>query len=73
MIILVVATAHTKDSFFISISESALTQYEKVNSSFPPVPDLPQGQLGPGPGPEIQGGPKIMRAWEKTKEEGKLP
>ena len=20
-----------------------------------PVPDLPQGQLGPGPGPEIQG------------------
>ena len=22
------------------------------------VPDLPQGQLGPGPGPEIKGGPK---------------
>ena len=30
-----------------------------------PVPDLPQGQLGPGPGPEVQGGPK---SWEQKKK-----
>ena len=37
------------------------------------VPDLPQGQLGPGPGPEIQGGPKSWKqnGKEKKKKERK--
>ena len=29
------------------------------------VPDLPQGQLGPGPGPQDPGGPK---SWEQKKK-----
>ena len=40
------------------------------------VPDLPQGQLGPGPGPEIQGAQnhaslKIKRKKERKKKEKK--
>ena len=36
------------------------------------MPDLPQGQLGPGPGPKIEEGPKIMRARERNKERRKI-
>ena len=35
------------------------------------VPDLPQGQLGPGPGPENKGGPKSRREKQKEKKEKK--
>ena len=35
------------------------------------VPDLPQGQLGPGPGPEIKGAQLIMREKKRTGKEKK--